>query len=294
MSADTLETYRHSGKFTFQGLLLPIAAAAVVGYPLGLAYAFLVRWIPIVYINLLITVGYGFAFGWLTMRLLKTGKVRNTALATTCGALAGLIGVYWNWNGHVHVLFESSPWFFRPDQIARAMGYLYAHGSWTIGHGGSGGDTVTGIPLAIVWVAEAGVIVGFSAFVPYNFAANTPFCEKSGCWLDQSKNIDTLETLEQPDQIALLKSGSLQPVLDAKPRPAGAPLFTRLTLKRATVPTSFCTLRVQKVTLKADKKGKVTEVVKAYTGDLILPLEMADLIAQFENFKPATNPPVST
>src|ERR1700690_1031081 len=142
MSTDTLETYRHSGKFTAQGLLLPIAAAGVVGYPLGLAYAYLVRWIPIVYVNILVTAGYGYAFGWLTMRLLKTGKVRNTALAAACGALAGLIGVYWNWNGHIHVLFENSPWFFRPHQILRAMGYLYEHGSWTIGHGGSQGDTV--------------------------------------------------------------------------------------------------------------------------------------------------------
>jgi len=291
MSSDTLEVYRHSGKFTTQGLLLPIAAAAVVGYPLGLAYAYLIRWIPIAYVNMLVTAGYGFVFGWLTQRLLKSGRVRNKALAGLCGAIAGLIGLYWNWNGHVHLLFSDKIWFFRPDQIVRAMGYLYEHGSWTISSHGSGGDAVTGVFLAIVWVAEAGVIVGLAAFIPYSYVSSTPFCEKSGAWLDQARNIDTLESIDDAGQVALLQGGSLQPVLDAKPRAAGAPTFTRLSLKRAKRPTSFCTLCVIRVTRRTDKKGKVQETSKFLTGDFIIPESMFDLLAQFGELKPgAPNP----
>jgi len=289
MSTDTLDTYRHSGKFTVQGLLLPVAAAAVVGFPLGLAYAYLVRWIPFIYVNVLVTFGYAFAFGWLTTRLLKTGRVRNTVLAATAGLVAGVLAVYWDWNGHVHVLFEDSPWFFLPGQILAAMGYLYDHGSWTIGHGGSPGDTVSGIPLAIVWVVEAGIIIGIAAYLPFKFVADTPYCETTGTWLDVTKNIDTLDSIDDPAQVALLKGGSLQPLLEAKARPVGSLIFTRLCLKRSAQPGPFCTLRVQKITIKIDKKGKSQETVKAYSGDLILPLSMFDLIAQFEDFKSTGN-----
>jgi hypothetical protein len=51
MSADLLETYRHSGKFNPPGLILPVVAAAVIGLPLGIAYAYVVRWIPFVYLT---------------------------------------------------------------------------------------------------------------------------------------------------------------------------------------------------------------------------------------------------
>jgi len=292
MSSDTLEVYRHSGKYTTSGLLLPLAAAVTVGYPLGLAYAYLIRWIPIAYINLLVTFGYGFVFGWLTQRLLKSGRVRNKVLAGICGTLAGLIGLYWNWNGHLHVLFKDTIWFFRPDQIGQAMAYLYDHGSWTISsHGSEGGEPVTGLFLAAVWLAEAGVIVGASAFIPYSYISSTPYCEKSGAWLDQAKKIDTLESIDDTAQVALLQTGNLQPVLDAKPRADGARVFTRLCLKRAKQPTSFCTLCVIRVTRRTDKKGKVQETSKFLTGDFVIPSSMFDLLAQFEDFRPGAPKP---
>lgn len=292
MSSDTLDTYRHSGKFTPQGLLLPIATAAIVGFPLGIAYAYSVRWIPLVYVNLLVTCAYGFAFGWLTKWLLQQGRVRNPSAAAACGFISGVIALYWNWNGHVHVLFPEGGWFFRPDQIARAMGYLYDNGSWTIGHGGSGGGAVTGVFLAIVWVAEAATIIGFATVIPYSFISSTPYCETTGAWLAANRNIDTFEVIDDPQKSAELKSGSLQPLIDAKAREPGSLRFTRLCLKRSPTIQTFCTVRVMRVTQKIDKKGKIQETVKSLSGDLVIPPDMFELITQFENYKPATTPPL--
>lgn len=288
MSADILETYRHSGKFKPTGLVLPLGAAAVLAVPLGLAYSYLIRWIPFVYVNFFATLGYGFAFGWVTVRLLKAGHVRHTALAALCGLGVGLIALYGEWSGHLHVVFDDAPWVFRPDQVWRGVQYLYAHGSWSFHR-----TTVSGIPLALVWLIEAGIIVGLAVAMPFGFVGDTPYCEKTRCWLDEEKKIDTLETFTDAAQLAALKAGDLMPITQAKPKAENAAVFSRLLLKRSEKCPVFCTLRVQDITISIDKESKVSEKAENLTGDLIIPASMFELIAQFEHFKPVpVAPPV--
>jgi len=286
MSADTLDTYRHSGKFKATGLVLPLGAAAAAGVPLGLAYSYVIRWIPFVYINFFATLGYGFLFGWMTAHLLKAGHVRNTALAALCGLGVGLIALYCEWSGHLHVVFDDAPWFFRPDQVARGVKYLYEHGSWSFHH-----TTVSGLPLALVWLIEAGIIVGLAVAMPFGFVGDTPYCEHAQCWLDEEKKIDTLETITDDAQLAALKAGDLMPITQAKPKAGNAAVFTRLLLKRSEKCRKFCTLRVQDITLSIDKEGKVNEKSENLTGDLIIPASMFALIAQFEGYKPGPAAP---
>jgi hypothetical protein len=282
MSADTLETYRHSGKFNAAGPVLALGAAAVAAVPLGLAYSYLIRWVPFIYLNMLATCAYGCVFGWMTMRLLKAGHVRNTTLAALVGFGAGLLALYGEWSGHLRVLTEDAPWLFGPDEILRGMQVLYEQGSWGMKSGGN----VTGIELALVWVGEAGLIVGFATLLPYGFVMGTPYCEKSRCWLEEEKKINTLERISDPAQLAALKAGDIMPVVSAKPKPDGAGVYTRLWLKRSPQCPVFCTLRVQDITVTVDKKGKLQESAKDLTGDLIIPASMFELIAQFEHFKP--------
>lgn len=281
--SDTLEAYRHSGKFNAAGPVLCVVVAAIAGIPLGLAYSYLIRWVPFIYVNFLATLGYGFAFGWMTTRILKFTHVRNTVLAALTGLAAGLVALYGEWSGHIHTLFEDAPWFFGPDQIMRGMEYLYANGSWGLRSSGN----VTGIPLALVWLIEAGTIVGCAALLPFAFVKDTPFCEKTRCWLDEEKKIDTLETFTDDAQLAALKSGDLMPLVDARPKADNAAVFTRLLLKRSPRCPVFCTLRVQDVSISIDNDGKVKEKTEDHTGDLIIPASMFNLIAKFEDFKPA-------
>ncbi|MSU46576.1 MAG: hypothetical protein EXS42_05505 [Lacunisphaera sp.] len=187
--SNTLEAYRHSGKFKFSAVALCLGSAAALGFPLGLAYAFFIGWVPFIYFNMLATVAYGLAFGWLAIKTLKSGQVSHDGLAAGCGLAAGLLALYFEWSGHVHMLYKDAPWFLWPDQILGAMSSLYEHGSW----GMHKGENFTGIPLALVWVAEAGLIVGLAAWLPYAFVKDTPFCEKTRCWLDENKKIDALE-----------------------------------------------------------------------------------------------------
>lgn len=280
MSTEKFEVYRHSGKFGIHGPVMALGAALVLAYPLGFAYSYLLKWIPFVYVNFLLTAGYGFGFGLLGGMLLRFGKVRNTLVAALSGLGIGLVALYFEWNGHVHALFKDAPALCLPQEILGAMQALYEHGSWGLRSGGP----VTGVPLAIIWGLEAAVIVGLAAFVAYVTIAKTPFCEKNQCWLDEEKKIDTVEAFTDPIQVNALKIGDLGPLTHAMPRTLGADAFTRLTLKQSPHCDEFCTLQIQTVTLVSDNKGNLTEKVQDLTGDLVLPKRMSELITKFESF----------
>ena len=281
----TLTKYRHSGKFGLPGWLGATALAAAATLPLGFVYAYLIKWIPFVYANALLTAGYGLACGYLVGRLLKRAHVRNAKIALLSGLLVGVVALYANWNGHVHALISGAPWVCSLEGIWAIMQLLYEQGSWGLRHGGN----VTGVFLAIVWAVEAGCILFFSVTMPGQFISGMPYCEKTRRWLDQSQSYDTLEALGEPAALAALQEGNITPLLDAKPRPADARLFTRVVLKHSPQCQTFCTLQVQQVTLTPEKDGKLKEDSKEVSADLVLPHDMLETVRQFVS-QPAPAP----
>jgi hypothetical protein len=280
MNSDSLPVYRHSGKFGIHGPLLALVVALVLGFPLGLAYAYIIKWCPLVYINFLATAGYGLLFGLIGGYFLKFGKVRNTAVAALTGILAGLIAWYFNWSGHVYALFKGAPLVSFPDMILRVMGALYDQGSWGMHRSGN----ITGIPLAIVWVVEAGIIIGLTAFTAVGFVSDVPFCERKQCWLDQEKKISTLRNFTDPAHLAALKVGDLAPLVRAQPKDADSSAFARLILKHSPRTQEFCTVRIENVTTTLDKNGNSKEQVEKLTSNLKVPPSTFELLAKFENF----------
>src|SRR5262245_29920533 len=160
MQPMTFEKYRHSGKFGAHGPLLNVLATAAVAFPLGLVYAYATTWLPFVYLNFLITVGYGALFGVMGTALMKRCRVRNNAVAAVGALASGLVVLYFIWSAHVHVTYKGAPIFSGPGAILEAMRELYARGSWALK-----GTVVTGIPLAIVWASEALLLVGMTTVV---------------------------------------------------------------------------------------------------------------------------------
>jgi hypothetical protein len=172
-----------------------------------------------------------------------------------------------------------------PGEILAGMKQLYEEGSWAL----HSGDNVTGILLAIVWVVEAGIILGLSVVPTVRAIADTPFCEQNQCWLDEEKKISTIEAFTDPAQVAALRGGDLGPLLQAKPRAPESPTFGRLTLKHSSRCDVFCTVRIENIVTSIDKNGSVTEKKLELTRNLMLPRSMFELIAKFENFQ-ATAP----
>jgi hypothetical protein len=287
MPSEIFDSYRHSGKFGPRGPVAAVIAALVLGFPLGLAYGYLMKWIPSVLLRIFGTVAYGVVFGFLVAWLMRWGKVRHTFFAGLCGAVAGLIALFFAWNGHVHTIFKAAPLLCPPSAMLGCMGHLYEHGSWGL----RGSGNVTGVALAIVWAVEGVMIVGLSALLPFSGIADTPFCEQNQCWLNEEKKIDTLEAFNDPEQQAAFKRGDLGPLTQARPRNPDSATFARLTLKHSPRCDVFCTVRIENVTLKKDKDGNTNESKTELTRNLVLPQSMLGLITKFENFNaPAAAP----
>jgi hypothetical protein len=287
MNAETFPAYRHSGKFGLHGLALAVIVPIAAGFPLGFVYATLIKWIPFIYLNVFITAGYGFLFGFLAGWAMKFGKVRNNPLAALCGAVSGIIGLYFGWNGHIHAYFESAPAFCMPGEVLNGMKYLYEHGSWTLK-----GETITGVVLGIVWVVEALIIVGISILTPYAMISGTPFCERNECWLDEEKKISTMEAFVQTAQLEAIKAGDLSPLFQARAKREGASTFGRLTIKHSSKCEEFCTVTVANVTVTIDKKGKITEKTQKLATNIIVSKSMFEQIVKLEQLKP--EPPLAS
>lgn len=273
--------YKHSGKFGVHGPLLAVLAAVVVGYPLGILYAYLVKWIPFIYLNFFITVGYGLAFGFMTVPLLKFAKVRNGIIALLTGLAVGLCAAYFSWNGFLHAVAKEPPALISFAQLSRLMKYLYENGSWGIGFSSS--SPVTGIVLAIVWLVEAGIIIGASVLLAYGAVASTPFSERDECWLNEEKKIDKLDAFVLPDHIAALKAGNIAPLEEARPRLPASGSFARLTIRHSSKCEEFCTLSIENVSLTPDKDGKMQEKTATIMTNLLVPKTMFDYLARFEH-----------
>jgi hypothetical protein len=282
MNSETYQCYRHSGKFGLHGLALAVIVPLAAGFPLGLLYAVLIKWIPFIYLNFFITVGYGFLFGFLTGWVLKFGKVRNNLLAGLCGVIAGVSSLYCAWNGHIHSMFEGAPLFCAPGEILNGGRYLYDHGSWAL----HGGDNLTGIFLGVVWLAEALIIIGICVMVSYGMIDKTPFCERTECWLDQEKKISTLEPFTQPAQLEAFKAGDLSPLFQARAKSEGASTFGRLTIRHSPKCEEFFTVTVANVTATVDKKGTITEKSQELARNVIASKSVFDQIVKLEQLAP--------
>jgi hypothetical protein len=82
------ELYRHSNKFTPQGLLAGIVAGVAAAIPLGFLYVYGIWSIPEAKLRGLCPVGYGAAIGAACGLALVRGKVRNAKWAGIASGLA--------------------------------------------------------------------------------------------------------------------------------------------------------------------------------------------------------------
>lgn len=280
MDSSTCGIYRHSGHFPFHGPLVALGAALVTAFVGGYIYSYLLRWCPFIYVNFLATCGLGLLIGFVTLLALKGSHVRNSALVLLCALAGGAMGLYFAWSAHLHAVFseEPLPLICSPFHILAGLLFLYEHGSWALKHG----DNVTGIPLAIMWLLEAGVIVGAATVIPVGTLSDTPYCEDTKCWLDEEKVINNLEAFTDPEQIAALKSGDLSPLLEANPR-NGAMYFGRLRIKHSPRCKRFLTVRIENVAITYDKENKPQEKVERLTDNIRMPAEAyAQMIQRFE------------
>lgn len=177
--------YAHSGRAPLGGLLKTALIGPLVAAGCGFVYAYLFRYIPFVYLNFLITLGYGFVMGLGVAVPAGTGKIRNSKVNVLLAIFSTTIGYYVYWGAYLWAchgwdigLSAWSPWV-----LASFAQDLYENGSW-----GLGNATLTGVILVLFWLAEAFILYGMTIFCSL-IDADKPFCEACNEWTEKEQGL---------------------------------------------------------------------------------------------------------
>jgi len=205
--------YRHSGIVPPMGIAAGLGGGLLCAVLAALVYAYADLYMPIIYGNFLLTVGFGAFAAYAPARLLHAAKVRNTAVVWATVGVVTLAAYYFCWIFWLYALFQkaSHPINFlafvnHPRALLLLIPIINESGTWSFGHIGSTSTPVSGIVLWFVWATEAAVIFLVAFKTTRAMASARIFCEKCACWSAPAKIIA---------KTAAVSPGDLQPRLEA-------------------------------------------------------------------------------
>lgn len=256
--------YSHSGKIPLVGLITLPAVGTITAAVLGVIYSYAIVYIPFVYLNFFITVGFGLIVGGVVALCAKGTKVRNQSftLITTFAVMA--LGYYVAWGADVLARFGMdalpSPivaWY--PKVLTSYIAVFYEEGFWSL----KGDMNVSGVFLASVWLIEAGVMA-FSAWAAASsLLRESTYCETCDEW---SQHRTDLARYSIGDEAALARRLEARDLEALSSRPGvfeSSPVYLMLNAHVCSTCDEHCYITVQKVTIKIDDKGEAKTETKA-------------------------------
>lgn len=254
------DLYRHSGRFSVLSLVLGFLVTATIGLGLAYIYAYALYYIPFVYVNALLVLGFGFVLGLIAVKLIIAFKIRNEKMALVMTFLAVLVSYYAAWvvwmAAHLRAAGLDVSMVTlggKPTVVWDLVRVFNEKGTWSLGRHSS--DPVTGIFLTIVWIAEAVMIFGPALVVVFGMM-QTPFCEECETWCKEREAVasvgahlmDALRPGIRGKDWTVLEKAGLQP----------PHLGTWCTLDLYTCPScgQTNTLTLNSVTMSTNKKGE--------------------------------------
>jgi hypothetical protein len=296
--------YKPSNKMPLPGSLALLAGGIVAALVLALVYIYAVWYIPFVYINFFLCLGFGLVLGAVLAVLARVGKLRNPGAVGALALLVGLVAVYLEWGVYLTLLFNSESTgsgtnadtstsfsfslftdiITHPVAMWLAMQKVNETGTWSLK-----GSTPSGVFLGVIWVTEALIILG-GAYLMAKAQATEPFSETSNEWA-------TEETLAHPIAFAqdtattrtALETGQFHHLTPHASAVAEDP-FARLKLHSAPNDHTCRYLTLENVTTTIDKKGKASQSTTTVVQHLaISPATFDELQRRFGQL-PASQP----
>lgn len=266
-------------------------AAALLG---GIAYQLLIHWIPFIYVNILLTLGFGALLGLLTGLGLRRGQLRNNivaaALCTVVGA--GAVGcthlvAYENFLRNAASETGEPTSVLREQLSMEQFMALRAKGGWKVGRSSSGRSAMTGGFVYFVWGVESLILIGFAIFVGVSLVSD-PYCEGCKEWTTEHKLPDRTGA-----SVGLIKAdadaGRLGSIVARKDEGRDIVAYTVHSCPRCP-DTSYLT--VEKVTFKEKNKGQIERSTDAIVRRAALTPELRKQALEGGSAAASETPPV--
>lgn len=266
--------YEPSGRVTAAGLAAGLGAGLAAGVVLAFAYSYLIRYVPIVQINFLCTLGYAAGLGAVIGSVMKWGKMRNNAAGLVVAVVVTVASFYFSWAVWLSSLVSGEGGSVSSVEVALSpfaawdlLQRVNEVGTWSLG---SSRTPVSGVALWCVWAAEALTVLVVSPLVAWKLQTAEPFCEPCQTWCEEERGVAVLGPAH-PDDVKQRCEAKDFPYLRAVgPREEGAPEWYRLDLHRCPVCGKTNALSVQRERLKVDKKGNYSVDSKGLLKGLML------------------------
>ncbi|MGB0838504.1 MAG: hypothetical protein ACPGXL_00115 [Chitinophagales bacterium] len=186
----TPKYYQESGAANHFNFGIGIALVLVTSLILGYIYALLVNLVPIIYLNVMIAIGFGIALSFcirLITRLIKNRNKRNRIILTI---LAIIFFTYFQWVAFVGSLIAGAmlppleylgltTWITVPQEFFGIIGEIYKQGTWQLGL--SDGIPMRELPLLSVWIVEI-ILIALPALKHLLDHTIHPFSEQQNKW----------------------------------------------------------------------------------------------------------------
>jgi hypothetical protein len=248
----TNKYYEHSGKFGLIGPIYMFIFGAVGTLVLSAIYGYAIYYIPFIYLNFLITLGFGACVGILVGYGGKLGKVRNSGLLLIFGLIFGILAEYAGWVSWVFAFSKQQALALHPLDIFAVVMLVGQEGAWSIF-----GWTPTGAALFAIWGIEAIMVIGTSALASWGVVSSTPFCEHCNRWVEDRNSITPLEPIVDPDQFkSKLERSGAEVVKALKKINAGNDAYTQLDLINCPGCEYSYYLSLKSINVEVDSKGK--------------------------------------
>ena len=269
LSNTPVRFYSHSGKAPILGLVLIGIAGFVITPVLGVIYGYLLYYIPFIYLNFLIVLGYVYAISFVLVKAATYGKVRNTIMLALAGFGFGLLAEYIGWVSWLAAILGSPInliGFFFPLEVIAFIMEIARQGAWTIFD-----FTPTGPLLYLVWLGEAITVIGGITYITYSSLKNTPFCEESDAWAERRSVLGTFAPLANNAQFkSTISRGGFSAFNELKPLQPGNNRFTTLELFECDRCKNFFVLNVDDVEIKTNNKGEQKTNITSVVSNLIV------------------------
>ena len=293
--------YQPSNKMPLGGVLLFLLGGVLAAAVLAFVYIYAIWYIPFVYINFFICLGFGLVLGGILLLLARAGKLRSPKGVGVLAVLVGLAALYLEWSVYLTLLFNSettgagraadtstsfSASLFgdvltHPGAMWTAIRKINETGTWSLK-----GATPSGLFLWFVWLVELVIILG-RAYLLARSQADEPFSELANEWAEE-------ETLPHPVAYApdaaqtrtSLETGQFQALAPHVAQAELAP-FARLKLHRVANDPACQYLTLENVTPKVDDKGKASESTATVVQHLAISSGVYDDLKQRFGTQPA-------
>lgn len=207
--------YKPSGKVPVGALIGSLLVGIAGAIVLAVIYIALQWFIPIVYFNVFITIGFGAGLFFVLNFCFKQWKLRNKGVAMVITLLVALIGLYAQWALFVSLMYNAEgtmggdtwvkssfslegfkAFFMHPSFIWEAMQGLNEVGTFTLKK-----STVSGAALWAVWTIEMAIIILTPIILTFRGITIYPFSEKDEVWMNKRVLPGRLKYVEDKEAV---------------------------------------------------------------------------------------------